>query len=276
MNRRLLVAFTIFGLLTTACELRADLRLELNADESGNVLVTLGLDEEFQSLVEESGEPIQNGFFGGDNPFGVFPGAAERTYEADGFTYYEAKVPFSDLDGLALLGADADNFLNEFEIEITDEKARVSGSLDVAQITGGDLADDQLAGVSAESLAEIFQFHIQIHLPGKVTSQNADRTLNDGTLEWDIPLVGGGDTLTIEAESDLSASGGLPAWLIVLAILAVVALIAFFMMRARGNAPLPKAPEVGSPAPDAVTADTAPPVVELPPEPPPTPADPSG
>jgi hypothetical protein len=268
MNRSLLIAIAIFGVLTAACELRADLRLELNADESGNVLVTLGLDEEFQSLVEESGEPIQDGFFGQDNPFGEFPGAEERTYEADGFTYYEAKVPFSNLNALALLGTDADNFLNDFDIDINDETARVTGSIDISDVTGGDLADDELAGVSAESLAEIFQFHVQIHMPGKVTSQNADRTLNDGTLEWDIPLTGGANTLVIEAESDLVSSGGVPAWLPVLAVLGVAALMGFFVMRSRAGTPLPKAPSAEPPVSAAVATDEAPPVTELPAEPP--------
>jgi hypothetical protein len=271
MNRRLLAAIAIFGLMTAACELRADLRLELNADESGNVLVTLGLDEEFQSLVEESGEPIEDSFFGQDNPFGELPGAAERTYEADGFTYYEAKVPFSDLNGLALLGTDADNPLNDFDIVFSDETARVSGSIDIGEVTGGDLADDQLAGISAESLAEIFQFHIQVLMPGEVTSQNADRQLNDGTLEWDIPLIGGVDTLTIEAESNLTSSGGVSAWVIVLVALIVVGLIVFMMTRSRsGTGPTapPQQAAAAEPATAPVTPADAPPVTELPPEPP--------
>lgn len=266
MNKKLVVAIAAFGILTAGCEMRADLRLNLEADESGQVLVSIGLDEEFQALVESSGEPIEDSFFGEDNPFGELPGATQRTYEDDDFTFYEASVPFSDLNALSLLGTDADNFLNDFDIEIDEDTAKVSGDIDLGELTGGDLADDQLAGIGADALANIFQFHIQIDMPGSVTSSNRDRVLDDGALEWDIPLTGADQSLTIEAESNLKSGGGTPAWLIVLILAALAAVIAFFVIRSKGGPPQVAADEVAVAAPAA----DAPPVTEVDPEPPTT------
>jgi len=268
MNKKLVVAVAVFGVLTASCEMRADFRLELNADESGRVRVSIGLDEEFQALVDAGDEPIEDSFFGEDNPFGELPGSEQTTYEDDGFTYYEASAPFSDLNGLALLGDDADNFLNDFDIRIDENTARVSGNLDLEELTGGDLADDQLAGIGADALANIFQFHIQVDMPGQVTSSNRDRVLDDGSLEWDIPLTGNIGSLAIEAESNLKSGGGTPTWLIVLILLALAAAIAFFVMRSRRSTP--------QVVPDEFTADVgapqseAPTITELTPEPPAT------
>ncbi|MEE8331097.1 MAG: hypothetical protein V3R84_04935 [Acidimicrobiia bacterium] len=266
MNKKLVVAIVAFGVLTAGCEMRADFRLILDADESGQVLVSIGLDEEFQALVESSGEPIEDSFFGEDNPFGELPGAEQRTYEEDDFTFYEASVPFSDLNGLRLLGTDADNFLNDFDIEIDEDTAQVSGNIDLAELTGGDLADDQLAGIGADALANIFQFHIQIEMPGSVTSSNRDRVLDDGALEWDIPLTGDVQTLSIEAQSNLKSGGGTPAWLIVLILAALAVAIAFFVMRSRRGPPQVVAGETAV----AVPASDAPMVTEVDPEPPAT------
>ena len=41
MNRKLLLLIAVLGLLASACEARIDLRLELNADQSGVVLLTV-------------------------------------------------------------------------------------------------------------------------------------------------------------------------------------------------------------------------------------------
>jgi hypothetical protein len=251
VSRRFLVVVAVLGVLAAGCELRADLRLELNADESGRVLVTLGLDEEFQALVESSGESIEDSMFGEDNPFGALPNAEQRTYTAGEFTYYEGSVPFSDLNGLRVLGqSDTDSPLETFDIDYTEDDVSVRASIDLGELTGGDLADDQLAGIGADAIAEIFKFHIQVSMPGKVTSHNADRVLDDGTLEWDIPFTGAQPTLNVSARSSLDDGGGVPLWLVVLLILVGLAVVvAVVVIRGRQRPSQPLEPETQAAAP---------------------------
>lgn len=261
MNRKLIAAVAVLGVLTAGCELRADLRLDLNADESGQISLLLGLDEEFQSLVELSDEPIEDSLFGADNPFGELPGAEQRTYTEGDFTYYEASLPFDDLNALALIGEDADNLVDQFGVTFDEETARVSGNLDLGEVTGGDLADDQLAGIATDAIAEFFDINVQVAMPGDVISHNADRVLDDGSLEWDIPLSGEVSTLSIVAESDLTAgSGGFPT-LIALIVLAFVGGFIFIVMRSRQSS--------AAPAATASPEDVPPPTVTEMPEIPP-------
>ena len=139
MNRKLLLLIAVLGLLASACEARIDLRLELNADQSGVVLLTVGLDEELQDLVESSDGSVEESLFGGDNPFGELPDAEQRTYVEDDFTYYEASVPFADLEELAALGdqEEAENIVDQFDIRFTDDAASVNASIDLGEFTGG-------------------------------------------------------------------------------------------------------------------------------------------
>lgn len=242
MNKKLLALIAILGLFASACELRADLRLELNADESGRILITFGLDEEFQALVESGGGSVEDSLFGGDNPIGEIPDAELRTYTEDDFTYYEASAPFADLTELRELGdqADGENIVDEFNIRYTEDSALVSAAIDLGEITGGDLEDDQLAGIGAEAIAQFFKIRVQIAMPGEVTRHDADRVLDDGTLEWDIPLTGDQQALSIQAESSLTEGGGFPVGLIVLLVLLALAGVAVFVaFRMRRDRPPP-------------------------------------
>ncbi len=263
LNRRFVAALAVFGVLAAGCELRADFRLELNEDESGRVLVTFGLDEEFQALAESGGGSVEDSLFGADSPLGDLPGAEQRTYQEDDFTYYEASVPFSDLNGLRLISqGDADNFVDSFNIRITEDTARVVGNLDLGEITGGDLADDQLAGIGAEALAEIFKFHIQLELPGKVTRHNADRELDDGSLEWDIPLTGETSVLAIEAESDLTDGGGFPLWLIILIVVVILGAVLVLLARTRRRLSMTPSSAPAEEVPVPTVTEVIPPVPE--------------
>lgn len=275
MRHRLVLLVALTALLLSACEMQASFRLELEEDGSGKALVVVGLDEEFQSLIEASGEDPEEAFFQEGSPFDEIPGGETRTYTEGDFTFYEAGAPFSDLNAYrALIANDADNPLSELSIEVTEDRAAVEGTVPLDDLTAGAEVDD-FEGFSPEALGEFFQLHIQIKMPGKVLEHNAERVLGDGTLEWDIPLVGASD-LEILAVSDPSGSdGGFPIWaillLVILGIAAVVGLLAFL---GRNRAPSASSP-AEEPAPvGAVAVDEGaappPPVTDPPPDPPPT------
>ena len=254
MNKKLLALIALLGLFASACELRADLRLELNADQSGQVVLSFGLDEEFQALIESGGESVEDSLFGEDNPFGELPDTEQRTYTEDDFTYYEATAPFTDLENLRQLGdqEEAENIVDEFNIRYTEDTASVSAEIDLGEITGGDLEDDQLAGIGADAIAQFFKIRIQVAMPGEVTRHDADRVLDDGSLEWDIPLTGGEQTLSIEAQSNLTSGGGFPGGLIAVLIIVAAALVVFLVARNRSS---------GSPPTDNAEEDVPTPLV---------------
>lgn len=246
MRRRLLVMTAALGLLLAACEAEANVRVELEADGSGTAAVELGVDEEFRELIEASGESLEDALLeGGDEIFSL-PGAEQTTFTRGDLDYIAVSLPFDDINELSSLADDAsDNPLNDLDISIDEDRAVVRGSLDLGDDTLG-AAD--LGEFDPGIIEDVFAFHIQVKMPGDVKESDADRTLEDGTLEWDIPLTGG--VVSIEAISDPSPSNGFPIWLIALIAVAVVAIILAFIWAIRRNKGMPATDEaalVGAP-----------------------------
>lgn len=238
MRRRLLVLTAVLGLLLAACEAEINVRVELAADGSGTASVELGVDEEFRDLIEATGENLEDAFFEGGDDIFALPGAEQITFTRGDFDYVAVSLPFDDINELSSLADDAeDNPLNDLDISVDEDRAVVSGTLDL----GDDTLDTADLGEFDPGLIEdVFAFHIQVKMPGEVKESSADRTLEDGTLEWDIPLTGG--VVAIEAVSDPTPSSGLNAWLIALIVVAVIALIALIGWAVRRNrgTPLPE------------------------------------
>ncbi len=238
MRPRLVITLAVFmAVMGAGCELQANLKLELRADGSGNVVAQIALDDEFLELIRSSGQDPEEAFFGaGSSFFGDIPEAQQRVYTEGDFTYFEAGAPFDDIAAAQDAFADqTDNLLEDVEIRVDENDAVVRGSVSLAVL--GDLGAAGLEGFNPEAFSEFFSFHIQIAMPGDVRRHNADRVLEDGTLEWDVPLFGGADTLTIEAESDPSGGGGFPTWAWILIIVAAVAVVIVGATLVRGRTP---------------------------------------
>ena len=53
--RRLIPFVLLLALVSTACKIRLDTSVVVNADESGTFAIEMGLDEEFRQFAEEGG-----------------------------------------------------------------------------------------------------------------------------------------------------------------------------------------------------------------------------
>ena len=97
-----------------------------------------------------------------------------------------------------------------------------------------------------------------LSMPGTVTSHNADEVLADGSLRWELPLLGG--TTELHAESEFGGSGF--PWLFVIIALVVVigiaALVGAITMSSRKEKQAVSAAAVASqdaPTPEADLPD---------------------
>ena len=97
--RRLTVPMMLIALLMSACQIRTDIAIEINADESGTIAFELGFDEELRQLAEsEGGEFSLDGFDGlsEDVPAGWTVG----DFDDGEFAGTRISTRFSSLDDL--------------------------------------------------------------------------------------------------------------------------------------------------------------------------------
>ncbi len=119
-----------------------------------------------------------------------------------------------------------------------------------------------------------------MHLPGTVVESNADRTLDDGSLVWDLPLQGG--TVDIEARSEADSGFPLTPVLIGVGIAAIGGAALYLITRRRGDGADAIASTAEPPAPTSIFGDDTAPAPPAPPDqspaepgvPDPGPADP--
>lgn len=248
MNRRVLASLAVMTLLLSACEAQVNLRVDLTADGSGQIRAEFGVDDELKSLIESGGSSFEETFEDqGAGDLLELVDARQETYTRGELTFVAQVADFDDVDALIDLASDeSQGALNDLDVSIDEDRVKVTGFLELDENELGDTA-----GFDPSLLEEFFGFHVQINMPGKVSTHNADRVLEDDTLEWDVPLTGG--ALDIQAESSLSSDGGLPLWLIIVLVAAVLALLAFVASRRPGGRPT--ADEEPAMAP-AVSVDT--------------------
>jgi hypothetical protein len=239
--KRYVPLFAVLVLLLSACTIRFDIGIDVNADESGIFALFVGFDEQFQQLMEEGGGEgfdITEGLT--DTPEGW---TAEEVIE-DGFEGARISTEFSDFDELnqklAELnqeqgGGAGTDFLSDFSLTRDGDtfrfQADVSGIDE--QLTGavGESAgDDMLSGLDPATLFEdLFEIRFRLTLPGTVESHNAD-SVNGNELIWNVDVADEGTTY--EAVSTTKA-GAISLILIVgiVAILLVIALGVVAMQR---------------------------------------------
>ncbi len=268
--RRMMLAAALLALVAVGCKAEVNVVVDLEADGSGTVEFLSGFDDEFIELVFQGSDPADAVFQ--DNDFAELENAEFDSFEEGEFTYYRITVPFTDPQEVLQAAAD-DVPINTFDVTVTDDEVRVSAQTEegVSDLVGG----EDLEGFGPELLQDVLSLHIRLRMPGEVTSHNADRTLDDGTLEWDIPLTGEG--LDVQAVSDPNAgAGGVPLGLAIggAAVLAVGAGVGVYLARRRRSSEPPDllppvdapvgAPPSEASAADATEADLAVPVVPAP------------
>jgi hypothetical protein len=213
--RRLIVFASLFALVATACQIETNFEGIINADGSGKIITEVGFDDEAaEFFLGEGADPF------GDSPFSDDPRATTREEVRGDMTFYITEVEVDTVEEIeALLLAQDDAILSEFDITVTDDLVSVTGRASAEQAFGDDFGEFDPALIE-DSLSA----NVRLTLPGAITSHNAD-SQSGNTLTWEVPLFGG--DLVIDAQSDPTGSpagdgGGFPVWLIAVIAIAVL------------------------------------------------------
>lgn len=244
--RRALFAVALLSLLLAGCRIEINVGIALEADGSGAASVDIGMDDEALAFVETTGQTFVEacsadgiGDLLGEDPLGGVidterAAATAEVVEEGDLTICRTSFNFDDVTALE---ATDDEGLN-LDADFSEDRVSVRGVL--PGTAGEDEGLDDL-GLELGALEDIFAVNLRIDMPGKVIEHNADRVLNDGTLEWNVDLFGGSDTV-IEAVSDPSAGdggGGTGIVIIVVVVLAALAVGLFLFLRSRRPVPVP-------------------------------------
>ncbi len=235
--RRYLPLLLVLALVSTACKVRFDTALTINADESGRFAIEMGFDEEFRALSEESG----GGEFG-DLTSGMEDVPANWGVEEFTDGEFEGIRIFVDFDNLAQLNASLD------ELAAASDDPAASGDMfgDLQVSRDGDafsfrtdpltLGDDLGAESGFEGLDmsamldQFFQIRLKVTLPGTPGDHNAD-LVEGNTFIWNIGVADEGSSFF--ANSSGGGSGLNPAFIAVAVLLLA---IAAWLVLARRNA----------------------------------------
>jgi len=208
----------LLALITSACRIEVNLDLVLDEEGSGTYTSEVGYDEEIEQAASgfiDIGE-VLSAF-----DFGVPDSAATERVNGD-MTYSVVTASFSDAAELAqtIQTTIDENPFDRFQIDVNDEGATVDLALEIPEDTA-----NQLAG--AEDLPGQLEavITIRVTMPGRVTSSNADRTIGNNELIWDVDFTD--PNVVIQAESTF-VEDGFPFWIIILLMLVAGALAAWW------------------------------------------------
>jgi hypothetical protein len=284
-------AFLALAVLLTGC-IKLNMDLGINADDTVNGTIVLGVQKELLELTGQSAEDLL-----GDAdliPTGA-TGVVVESFEDDEFIGQQ--IIFEDLpiaefnsgalgasgaSGVTGAGGDTLNIAREGETFV------VTGVLDLSSGLSG--ATGPFAGTGGAQLFESADIQISITFPGEVVQANGEV---DGNTVTYVPEFG--ERLEINATGSAIDNGQaadvvggsdsfLPLLLIIAGVAVVLLVIIFLVVRSRSNKdggagtptgsgePAPAAtPGVASPLPGAPPA--APPAPPMPPAAPPPPAE---
>lgn len=208
----------LLALITASCRIEVNLDLVLEEDGSGTYTSEVGYDEEIQQAVSgfiDIGE-VLSAF-----DFGVPDATATERIDGD-MTYSVVASTFSDAADLAAAIQTnlEDNPFDRFQIDANEDGATVDLAIEIPADIANQLAE---AGTIAETLDAAIV--IRITMPGRVVSSNADRTIGENELIWDVDFT---DTnVVVQAESTF-VEDGFPFWIIILVLLVGAALGAWW------------------------------------------------
>lgn len=223
MRKPLIVLACAVAALAVSC--RAEVNLGLNIDESGSgtLLFEIGTDEEFREFMESFGADTDELFGELETAVGENDDATVVDRDEDGMHFEGVEVAFEDInDVVGQVGGIAGDFgaFDTFSFEIDGSTAVFD-----ATVSSGEALDPAADFGFDPTLVsgDAVSINFILEMPGTVTATNADASLPDGRLLWELPLVGG--TVTFHAESDLGGSSFPWLWLVIGGILLVGAVV---------------------------------------------------
>lgn len=229
LRRTILLA--LLPLLLAACEIRLWMDVEMATAESGEVTITIGFDEEFRELIEETGETAD-----------IFTEIEDQAFEA-GFEI----EPFTDGEIQGVAVTKSFSSLEELN-EILNDPPSVSPGGDGAVVNevrfidnGGTIrfegsvpaGSGDFEGVDPSQALDVINFdaRVSVRFPGTVTEHNGE--LSERTVTW-IFYDENLDGIEMFAEAQKAGGGFSGVWiLVVLLVLVVGGAIAYRMMSER-------------------------------------------
>ncbi len=233
-----LIPLLALVLALTACKVRLDVALVINADETGTIEFAVSMDQEIRDLLSQSGNdqvPIADSL-----PEGW---VSEEFVDGD-FKGARATAAFSSLDDLGSLlndvveeglgddSATATDFLSQ--VQLTRDGDSYSFSADLTGLEAG--LGAALGGAGGDTggldpsafLSEIIDMRVVLTMPGEIVSSNADATAGS-TLTWNLSVLDDGKTLT--AQSTVATPIGPNVVVPVAAVVLLVAAILIIIRR---------------------------------------------
>lgn len=254
MRRALAVLAALAGLLAAAgCEVRTEVGVEVAEDGSGEVTVSVGLDDDAVERVPNLGEELRT-----DDLEATGWTVEGPTEEADGLTWVRATKGFATpeeagavLDELAVRGGPFRDFAVTRERSFARTEYGFTGTVDFA---GGleRLGDDALAAaldgeplgedVAAieerigQAIDEAFTFRVAVRLPGDLSSSNAPVEAANGAV-WS-PRISEAGPVELRARSEVvrTATIALTAVAVLAGVAAVAVALGFPWRRRRQRA----------------------------------------
>jgi hypothetical protein len=208
----------VAGLLLAGCEMRSWVDIDLSDLEAGSVVLTIGLDEQFRSVMEQAGE-------GADFFEGIEESAGEEGWEVarfvdgeiEGFTvtrrFTSLEEMISALESSPLEGGGAETPTVE-GMSLTD-----SGDTIIFEGSVPSAGGDELEGVDPQQILGLITFdaRVSVTFPGDVIEHNGE--LSGRTVTWRFYQD---DLNGVEMYAEARKAGGVSWPVIVAAILALV------------------------------------------------------
>ena len=215
---RALAGLAAVALALTAC-IKADVDIAVDDDGSGRIIVISAIDK-------DAAEDFAGSFDTGDGADGldvgdpcddpvtdargsVPPGVQVEPYDQGGFCGVRLTAEFGSGDDVAatleglLQGVDDD--LSGGSGQITLRREGEGWLFEVAN----DVSADEEIPAFGESLLEDAEIAYRVKLPGRQVDHNADRIEGDGTMVWELDLVGETrDRLFVRTEPGETITGG--------------------------------------------------------------------
>ena len=229
----------LLALVSSACKMRFDTALTINADESGSFAIEMSFDEEFRQLSEDGGGEglgdLTTGFEDAPPGWGIEP------FTDGEFEGVRIKTDFSSLDDLngkldELATADGGSSSPAGNDLFGDLSVTRDGDSFQFRTSPVDFGDDLSGDSGFEGLDpsaffdQIFEIRLKVTLPGTPGSHNAD-VVEGNTFIWNIGFDDEGRSF--EAASS-GGGGGMNVAVIAIAVL-VAAGVAFFIISRRNS-----------------------------------------
>lgn len=207
----LLLVLLAAGLLSACADL--EIEVALNEDGSGTLRTAVSLNRALLDGLSDGHASAASLLTDAGLDASTFPtGVLYQPVDTDEVVGFRLEIPFTT-------GADPAAQIDEAFASLGPDVGPLvgpGGPFEAFTLTrNGDAWRFEATTASSDSpdglsalLTQDASFTFRLRLPGEVTSTNADRTRDDGTLEWDLPLDGSSRSLAARATA--GGSSGVP------------------------------------------------------------------